>query len=192
MRSAFQLCLATAGKQVPSGPEWFHEVKHDGYRMLVIRENARVRLLSRNGSDWTKRYPWIAEAALKNRQRHFVIDGEVVIFGVDRISDFNALHSRKHDHEVQLYAFDVLAIGGDDLRDLPLHLRKTKLETLLAHRPDGITVAPFERGEMTGLTGAGDRSTGSRCYGAGRTARVCGTLGALSKDTKGAPHVATF
>ncbi|MEZ2148219.1 hypothetical protein AAE026_39020 [Bradyrhizobium sp. DN5] len=57
MRMAYELCLATAGKQVPSGPEWIHEVKHDGYRMLVIRENERVRLLSRNGTDWTKRYP---------------------------------------------------------------------------------------------------------------------------------------
>jgi bifunctional non-homologous end joining protein LigD len=51
-------------------------------------------------------------------------------------------------HEVQLYAFDILAIDGDDLRDLPLHLRKTNLERLLARRPDGITVAPFERGEI--------------------------------------------
>ncbi|WP_346658761.1 hypothetical protein [Bradyrhizobium sp. 143] len=78
--------------------------------------------------------PGIAEAALKNGQKHFAIDGEAVILGVDGISDFNALHSRKHDHEVQLYAFDVLAIGGDDLRDLPLHLRKINLERLLAHR----------------------------------------------------------
>lgn len=57
MRMAYELCLATASKQVPSGPDWIHEVKHDRYRMLVIRENARVRLLSRNGTDWTKRYP---------------------------------------------------------------------------------------------------------------------------------------
>ncbi|MGY4289905.1 bifunctional non-homologous end joining protein LigD [Bradyrhizobium sp. LM2.7] len=148
MRMTYELCLATAGKQVPSGPDWIHEVKHDGYRMLVIREDGSVRLLSRNGTDWTKRYPWIAEAALKNRQKHFVIDGEAVVLGVDGVSDFNALHSRKHEHEVQLYAFDVLAMGGDDLRDLPLHLRKTNLERLMARRPDGITVAPFERGEI--------------------------------------------
>ena len=147
MRMACELCLATASKQVPSGPDWIHEVKHDGYRMLVIRENDRLRLLSRNGTDWSRRYPWIAEAALKNRQKHFVIDAEAVIVGVGGVSNFNALHSRKHDHEVQLYAF-VLAMGGNDLRDLPLHLRKTKLERLLARRPDGITVAPFERGEM--------------------------------------------
>ncbi|MDD1523040.1 DNA ligase [Bradyrhizobium sp. WBAH42] len=148
MRMAYELCLATAAKQVPSGPDWIHEVKHDGYRMLVIRENERVRLFSRNGTDWTKRYPWIAEAALKNREKQFVIDGEAVILGVDGISDFNALHSRRHDEEVQLYAFDVLALGGDDLRPLPLSVRKTNLARLLRGRPDGIFVAPFEAGEI--------------------------------------------
>ncbi|WP_309144814.1 hypothetical protein [Bradyrhizobium sp. CCGB12] len=76
MGIAYELCLATAAKQI--GPDWIHEVKHDGYRMLVIRENEQVRLLSRNGTDWTKRYPWIAEAP-KNRQKRFVIDGEAVI-----------------------------------------------------------------------------------------------------------------
>ncbi|RZN10334.1 DNA ligase [Bradyrhizobium genosp. SA-3] len=145
---AYELCLATAGKQVPDGPDWIHEVKHDGYRMLVIRENERVRLLSRNGTDWTKRYPWIAEAALKNRQKRFVIDGEAVILGVDGISDFNALHSRLYDHEVQLYAFDILVMGGDDLRSLPLHPAQSKSAAALGARPDGISVAPFERGEI--------------------------------------------
>ncbi len=85
MRMAYELCLATASKQVPSGPDWIHEVKHDGYRMLVIRENDGVRLLSRNGTDWSRRYPWIAEAAPMNRQKHFVIDGEAVILGVDGV-----------------------------------------------------------------------------------------------------------
>ncbi|MCG2631055.1 DNA ligase [Bradyrhizobium sp. WYCCWR 13023] len=148
MRMPFELCLATAGKRVPDGLDWIHEVKHDGYRMLVIREDKRVRLLSRNGLDWTKRFPWIVEAALKNRQKHFAIDGEAVMLGVDGVSDFNALHSRKHDHEVQLYAFDVLAMDGDDLRPLPLHLRKTNLQRLLARRPDGIFIASFEAGEI--------------------------------------------
>ena len=55
MRIAYELCLATAGKQVPDGRNRIHEVKHDGY--VVIREHERVRLLSRNGADWTKRYP---------------------------------------------------------------------------------------------------------------------------------------
>jgi ATP-dependent DNA ligase len=49
---------------------------------------------------------------------------------------------------VQLYAFDILAMGGDDLRSLPLHMRKANLAQLLARRPEGITVAPFESGEI--------------------------------------------
>jgi ATP-dependent DNA ligase len=77
-----------------------------------------------------------------------VLDGEAVILGVDGISDFNALHSGKHDDEVQFCAFDILAEGGDDLRKLPLHFRKTNLERLLAARPEGIFINPFERGEI--------------------------------------------
>ena len=57
------------------------------------------------GNDWSSRYPLIVEAALKNRQTSFVIDGEAVLLGVDGVSDFNGLHSRKHDDEVMLYAF---------------------------------------------------------------------------------------
>ncbi|TGN89436.1 DNA ligase [Bradyrhizobium yuanmingense] len=148
MRMAYELCLATAAKHVPSGPDWIHEVKYDGYRMLVIRQNERVRLLSRNGTDWTKRFPWIVQAALKNREQHFVVDGEAVVLGVDGVSDFNALHSRRHDEEVQLYAFDILALGGDDLRQLPLSMRKTNLARLLRGRPEGMFVAPFEAGEI--------------------------------------------
>jgi bifunctional non-homologous end joining protein LigD len=77
-----------------------------------------------------------------------VLDGEAVILGVDGVSDFNALHSGKHDDEVQFCAFDILVEGGDDLRKLPLHLRKTNLGRLLARRPEGIFVNRFERGEI--------------------------------------------
>ena len=85
---------------------------------------------------------------MKNRVKRFVIDGEAVVLGVDGVADFNALHSRRHDDEVQLYAFDILALDGDDLRSLPLSMRKTNLARLLARRPDGIFVAPFEQGEI--------------------------------------------
>ena len=61
---------------------------------------------------------------MKNRHKQFVLDGEAVVLGADGISDFNALHSGKHNHEAQLYAFDVLAMDGDDLRELPLLQRK--------------------------------------------------------------------
>jgi bifunctional non-homologous end joining protein LigD len=71
-----------------------------------------------------------------------------VVLGVDGIPDFNALHSRKHDDEVQLYAFDILALDAEDLRGLPLSMRETNRARLLARRPDGIFVAPFEQGEI--------------------------------------------
>jgi ATP-dependent DNA ligase len=146
--TAFQPCIPTLGKQVPAGPDWIHEIKQDGYRLIVQRDCKSVRLFTRNGHDWTSRYPRIVEAARKNRQNRFVIDGEAVLLGVDGISDFNALHGRRRDEEVQLYAFDCLALEGEDLRALPLHLRKTNLARLLARRPDGIFAAPFEDGEI--------------------------------------------
>jgi len=115
---------------------------------LIVQDGARVRLFTRNDHDWTGRYPLIVEAALRNRQTSFVIDGEAVLLGVNGISDFNRLHSRKHDDEVQLYAFDLLVLDGDDLRKLPLSLRKTNLARLLARRPEGIFVSDFEQGEI--------------------------------------------
>jgi ATP-dependent DNA ligase len=122
----FDLCLPTTGKIVPAGPDWFHEVKYDGYRLRIERDGKAVRLITRGGHDWTKRYPWIAEAALRNRSKQFVIDGEAVVLGVDGVSDFNALHSGKHNAEAQLCAFDVLAIDGEDVRALPLSMRKAQ------------------------------------------------------------------
>jgi bifunctional non-homologous end joining protein LigD len=148
MFKAFEFCIPTRGTEVPFSPEWLHEIKYDGYRLCVERNGDRVRLITSGGYDWTKRFPWIVESALKNRQKQFVIDGEAVILGVDGYSDFNALHSGKHNDEVQLCAFDILVEGDDDLRKLPLHLRKTNLERLLARRPEGLFVNPFERGEI--------------------------------------------
>jgi ATP-dependent DNA ligase len=106
-----------------------------------------VRLITRGSHNWADRYPWIVEAALKNRRRQFIIDGEAVVLGVDGIADFNPLHSRRQDEEFQLCAFDILALDGEDLRSLPLSMRKTNLARLLVRRPDGIFVAPFEQGE---------------------------------------------
>ena len=68
----FQPCIPTRAIKVPTGPDWLHEVKHDGYWLIVQRDGDRVRLFTRSGYDWTARYPWIVEAALKNRQKHFV------------------------------------------------------------------------------------------------------------------------
>jgi bifunctional non-homologous end joining protein LigD len=148
MFKSLDFCLPTKATTAPDTPDWLHEVKYDGYRLRLERDGDHVRLITRNGHNWTDRYPWIVEAALKNRIKQFVIDGEAVLLGVDCIADFNALHSRRHDDEVQLYAFDILTLDGHDLRQLPLIMRKTNLDRLLARRPDGIFVAPFEQGEI--------------------------------------------
>ena len=91
------------------------------------RDGKRVWLWTRNGHDWSDRFPLISEAALRNRNTAFVIDGEAVLLGVDGRSDFNGLHSRKHDAEVQFYAFDILVSDGEDVRRLPLSMRKSNL-----------------------------------------------------------------
>jgi ATP-dependent DNA ligase len=87
----------------------------------------------------------IVEAALKNRTKRFVIDDEAVVLSLDGMPDFNALHSGKHNDEVQFCAFDVLALDGEDLRNLPLSMRKTNLERLLRGRPDGTRQSIRER-----------------------------------------------
>jgi len=100
--SPFEFCLPTRSTSVPATPDWFHEVKYDGYRLRLERDHDRVRLITRGGHNWTDRYPWIVEPARKIRQQQFVLDGEAVILGV---ADFNALHSRNsvsgHDRNHQ-------------------------------------------------------------------------------------------
>src|SRR3954465_11487751 len=102
---SFEPCIPTRGTKVPVGPNFFHEIKHDGYRLIVQREGKRVRLFTRRGYDWSDRYPLIVETALRLRKSTFVIDGEAVVLRPDGISDFAALYSGKHNDEVRLYAF---------------------------------------------------------------------------------------
>jgi bifunctional non-homologous end joining protein LigD len=146
MRYAFS--LPTKADKVPAGPNWLHEIKYDGYRMMLIRDQDRVCLISRGGHDWAKHFPLIVTAALKLRQKHFVIDGETVVLGPDGISDFDALASRKHDERARLYAFDMLVSDGDDYRQLPLSLRKANLARLLRRRVEGIFPAEYDAGEI--------------------------------------------
>jgi bifunctional non-homologous end joining protein LigD len=94
--------LPTKANNVPTGSEWIHEIKYDGYRMMLVREQDRVRLISRGGYHWAHRFPLIVAAAMKLREKHFVIDGEVVALDKDGVSDFDALHLRKHRKRAQL------------------------------------------------------------------------------------------
>jgi bifunctional non-homologous end joining protein LigD len=144
----YTFSLPTKAAKVPVGPDWLHEVKYDGYRMMLIREEGRVRLISRGGHDWARRFPLIVTAALKLREEHFVIDGETVVLGLDGVSDFGALHSGRHNERAQLYAFDMLAGDGEDQRQLPLSLRKINLARLLKRRIPGVFIAEYEEGEI--------------------------------------------
>jgi bifunctional non-homologous end joining protein LigD len=131
-------CIPTRAGKPPAGPGWVHEIKHDGYRLIVRRDGPAVRLFTRRGYDWTDRYPAIASAAAKLRARSFTIDGEAVVPGADGVAVFDALHRRHRASDAILYAFDLLALNGEDLRPLPLRERKTKLARLLARSPAGI------------------------------------------------------
>jgi hypothetical protein len=106
----YEFSLPTKSDKVPPGADWIHEIKYDGYRMLVVRDQDRVRLVSRGGYDWADRCPLIVAGALELPERHFVLDGEVVVLRQDGTSDFDALASRKHDKRAMLYAFDLLAV----------------------------------------------------------------------------------
>jgi bifunctional non-homologous end joining protein LigD len=89
-------CLPTAAPSPPVGPEWLHEIKHDGYRMLAV-SNGRVRLLSRRGIDWGSRFPAIVAAVEALAVRSCTIDGEVIACRKDGLSDFELLRYRRRD-----------------------------------------------------------------------------------------------
>jgi bifunctional non-homologous end joining protein LigD len=131
-------CIPTLAAKPPAGPDWVHEIKHDGYRLIVRRDGKAVRLFTRRGYDWTDRYPAIAAAAAKLRAKSFTLDGEAVVTGEDGVAVFDALHRRHKAANAMLYAFDLLELNGEDLRPLPLAKRKAKLARLLARKPLGI------------------------------------------------------
>ena len=124
-------CQPSKVARPPSGPLWVHEIKHDGYRLMLRRDGLRVRCFTRNGHDWANRFPGIAYAASKILASSFLIDGEAVIARDDGTPDFHALRSQRRGHEAVLYVFDLIEHDGDDLRDLPLIERKRRLKKLL-------------------------------------------------------------
>ena len=113
---------------------WIHEIKHDGYRLIVRRVEDRVRLFTRRGYDWTNRFPRIVEGAKRLKARSFILDGEAVICGTDGVADFARLHSRAYEDEVTMFGFDLLELNGEDLRAEPLDKRKAGLEKLISRK----------------------------------------------------------
>jgi bifunctional non-homologous end joining protein LigD len=131
-------CIPTRATKPPSGPDWVHEIKHDGYRLQVRRDGDAVRLFTRRGYDWTERYPAIAGTAAMLRARSFTLDGEAVVSGEDGIPVFDRLHRRQKVTDAMLYAFDLLELNGEDLQSLALADRKARLAKLLARSRSGI------------------------------------------------------
>ena len=121
-----QPCLAVDADKVPSAAGWAHEIKHDGYRMQVRIADGRIRLFTRRGFDWTARYSWVAESAAALRVPSATIDGELVCVGKDGIADFSKLHSRCHDGEAFLYAFDLIEHDGENLRGQHFRFERKK------------------------------------------------------------------
>jgi bifunctional non-homologous end joining protein LigD len=111
----------------PSGAGWVHEIKHDGYRMIVRRDGAAVRVYSRNGNDWTARLAGIAATAGQIEARSFTVDGEAVVLGPDGLSRFEELSRREAADTAILYAFDLIEHDGEDMRNRPFLDRKAAL-----------------------------------------------------------------
>jgi DNA ligase D-like protein (predicted ligase) len=125
--------LPTLVEAPPEGKRWIHEIKHDGYRSQVLIESGQARVFTRNGFDWSDRYPAIVKAASKLRCESAIIDGEAIVPDGRGASDFDAIQSAmsSQPHRLILYAFDLLVLDGVDLRNRPLEERRSRLAELI-------------------------------------------------------------
>ena len=103
-------CQPSKVARPPTGPEWVHEIKHDGHRLMVRRDGERVRCFTRNGHDWGDRFPAIVLAARRLKAQSFLIDGEAVVLNDDGTSDFHALRGHRRGAEALLVAFDLIGV----------------------------------------------------------------------------------
>ena len=126
--------LATSIEKVPAGDRWIHEIKFDGYRVQLHIANETVRVFTRRGNDWTKRFKKIADDAFLINARSAIIDGEVVVPAEDGTTDFSVLQNelKGRSTKIVMVAFDLLYLNGYDLRKLPLVQRKAHLQKLIA------------------------------------------------------------
>ncbi|MGT2466534.1 ATP-dependent DNA ligase [Mesorhizobium atlanticum] len=113
-------------EQPPMGDGWSHEVKFDGYRTQIIKDEDGIRLHTKTGIDWTKKYRTIAGEAAGLNADSFIIEGEMIVTSDAGFSDFHALRSAitKRPQDLYLAAFDLLHLNGHDLRELPLSDRR--------------------------------------------------------------------
>jgi|SRR6516225_8373387 len=124
-------CLPSPAKAPPSGPGWLHEIKHDGFRILARRDTAGVRLITRNGNDFTNRFPIIVAAVAALTARSFLIDGEAIVTNGDGLAVFDLIRHKRHGDAAVLCAFDLIELDGEDLRRSSIEYRKRKLAKLV-------------------------------------------------------------
>ncbi len=159
-------CLPTRAYAVPDGPQWVHEINHDGFRLIVRREGDRVRLFTRHGYDWTDRAPGIVDAVHSLRVKSVTLDGAAVLHDTNGVTNLDRLRSAlaKGSGEAFLYAFDILELNGTDLRSWPWEARRKALAKrviwktrpairLSEHIESGYGQAMFEAACIVGLEG---------------------------------------
>lgn len=125
--------LAQLVDEAPEGPEWIHEQKFDGYRILADKHGDRVTLLSRRMNDWTSQFPTVVAAVKKLPCERALLDGEVAAVMPDGRTSFQALQNAFSGSQASLhyFVFDLLRLDEDDLKNLPLLERKARLHALL-------------------------------------------------------------
>src|SRR5436853_224894 len=112
--SAFEPCIPTQADRPPSGGGWLHEIKHDAFRLIAKRDGGGVRLLTRNGHDWSDRYPAVAATVGKLKCRSCIIDGEVVVTDGNGMAIFERVQEGPRvKPDAFMYAFDLLELNGD-------------------------------------------------------------------------------
>src|SRR6476659_1620726 len=129
--------IPTLVPEPPSGNGWIREIKHDGYRTLIIVDQGKAGAFSRHGRDWTGPYRRVVEAAIKLPCQAAIIDGEIIVQDENGISDFDGLRSAIHKapHRIVFFAFDLLHPAGQDLRRSPLMERRATLRKLIEPNP---------------------------------------------------------
>jgi bifunctional non-homologous end joining protein LigD len=115
----------------PSGPDWVHEVKHDGYRLLARKEGERVTLWTRHATNFTDSFPRMAEAVRSLPVDHVLIDGEAVALRPDGSSDFEALRRKAGAATATYVVFDLLQLNSKDIRREPIEDRRAELERIV-------------------------------------------------------------
>src|SRR4051812_46799925 len=125
-------CQPILEDRAPKGAGWVHELKHDGFRIVALKDGERVRLWSRNGRDWSSEFAAIAAAMRSLPFNRIMIDGEAIAHCLDDgLPDFHRLLGSDGQARACLYAFDLLLMEAQDMRSLELIGRRRMLEKAL-------------------------------------------------------------